>query len=100
MIKTFGTYWKKLVRRDAVDTSVEAAKSIDTTKMEQIVLDCVSKFGEKGCTQDQVLDELREFPYSSVTARFSALMRKGYIVDTGQRKDGKSGRTQRVIKAV
>ena len=99
MIKFFGTHWKKLVRRNAVETSVVAAKDLDTSKMEQIVLDCVAKFGEVGCTQDQVLDQLREFSYSSVTARFSSLMRKGYIIDTGERREGKSGRQQRVIKA-
>jgi hypothetical protein len=32
-----------------------------------------------------------------VTARFKALLDKGYIVDTGLTRPGKSGRNQRVL---
>jgi len=35
-----------------------------------------------------------------VTARFRSLLDKGYIVDTGLTRPGKSGRQQRVVKIV
>ena len=95
----FGTYWKKLVRSDSPETSVEAAQSLDSTKLEELVYKTISSF-ENGCIQDEVLDSLNHLPYSSVTARFAALKRKGLIsVDNGKRK-GKSGKNQSVMKVI
>jgi len=39
-------------------------------------------------------------PYSSITARYRSLLDKGFIVDTGERRKGQSGRAQRVLKAL
>jgi len=64
----FGTIWKKLVRRNDPHTSQEAAKSVKTS-----------------------------YPYSTVTARFRSLLDKGYIIDTGFTRPGRSGRKQRVL---
>jgi hypothetical protein len=33
----WGTMWKKLVRKDAPITSIEAAEAIDTTRLERVV---------------------------------------------------------------
>ena len=92
----FGTFWKKLVRRKDPHTSQEAAKSVDTTNMEQIVYEVISQY-PSGCIQDEVLAHLMSYPYSTVTARFRALLDKGYIIDTGLTRPGKSGRKQRVL---
>jgi len=92
----FGTFWKKLVRRDAPPTSQEAAKSVDTTNMEQIVYEVIANYPQ-GCIQDEVLAQLMSYPYSTVTARFKALIDKGYVIDTGLTRPGKSGRKQRVL---
>ena len=92
----FGTIWKKLVRRNDPQTSQEAAKSVNTTNMEQIVYDVIAQHPH-GCTQDEVLAQLMSYPYSTVTARFKALIDKGYIIDTGLTRPGKSGRKQRVL---
>ena len=88
-----------IVRREAPPTSIAAAKSImpKLADMEQLVYDVICEF-EDGCTQDQVLQMLPHHPYSSVTARFRALLDKGYIIDTGETRPGRSGRQQRVIK--
>jgi hypothetical protein len=94
----FGTEPKKLYRRVDPDTSRDSAHSVDTQNMERIVLDAISRF-PNGCTADEVVESLG-MRWNSVTPRFSALMRKGYIVDTGERKVGQSGRKQRIIKAV
>jgi hypothetical protein len=66
--------------------------------MEARVFEAVSSFGSEGCTQDQVLALLTGTPYSSVTARFRALLDRGEIIDTGERRKGRSGRSQRVLR--
>ena len=93
----FGTIWQTLVRKNAPVTSIEAAASLDSASMEQRVYEVIASF-EDGCIQDQVLAQLNHYPYSSVTARFRSLLDKGYIIDTGLTRLGKSGRPQRVLK--
>lgn len=93
----FGTFWQTLVRRNAPVTSIEAAASVDSASMEQLVYEVIADFPD-GCIQDEVLAKLSQYPYSSVTARFRGLLNKGYIIDTGLTRPGKSGRQQRVLK--
>ena len=95
----FNAIWHKLVRRNAPETSIDAAKSIDLNKMEKTVLEAIKGFPD-GCISEQVQDVLPEMAYSSVTSRFSGLFRKGYIMYTGETKRGRSGRSQRIMKAV
>ena len=97
---SFGTDPKKLSRRDSPDTSVFAAHSVDTTKLEKMVYESIKKFGESGCISDQLLSIYSQFPYSSITARYRALIDKGLVEDTGERRTGRSGRKQRVMRAV
>ena len=94
----FGTMWRKLVRKNAPETSVEAAKAIDIQSMEKVVYEAICGFPD-GCIQDDILLVLHQYPYSSVTARFSALKRKGLIEVTDDTRAGKSGRKQRIMKA-
>jgi hypothetical protein len=94
----FGTPVHRLVRRDDPVTSYEAAEKIDTTKMEQMVLDAIKRFPE-GCIADEVLDQLPQYSYSSVTSRFSALLRRNHIEIVGTRP-GRSGRQQRIMRAL
>jgi hypothetical protein len=94
----FGTPVHQLVRRDDPATSYEAAEKIDTQKMEQIVLEAIKGFPD-GCIADDVLDALPQYSYSTVTARFSTLLRKDHIVIIGTRP-GRSGRQQRIMRAV
>lgn len=93
---SFGTDPRCLVRATSPDTSFEAAQTVDTTRLESLVYDAVRSFAG-GCIQDDVLNLFPGFPYSSVTARFRALLDKGLIVDTGERRKGRSGRSQRVL---
>lgn len=94
----FGTSVHQLVRRDDPVTSYEAAERVDTQKMEKIVLEAIKAFPD-GCIADQVLDSLPQYSYSSVTARFSALLRKEHIEIIGTRP-GRSGRQQRIMRAI
>ena len=93
----FGTDPKYLARTDDPDTSHEAAESVDTTMLEALVYSAVYAHPE-GCIQDEVLAMYPHKPYSSITARFRALLDKKLIEDTGLRKKGRSGRNQRIVK--
>lgn len=95
----FGTSPDALYRNISSDTSIEAAHSVDTTKLEEIVFKAIQKFPD-GCIQDDILELFDGYPYSSITARFSALLRKNFIKDTGKKRPGKSGRSQRVLAVV
>ena len=96
----FGTFWKYLCRKDSSDTSVEAAKAVDSKGLERDVYNIIACFGADGCIQDDVLSEMSWLPYSSVTARFSALKRKGLVQLTGEKRVGRSGKKQAVMVAV
>ena len=96
----FGTPAYKLVRRDDPITSFEAAVKVDTTKLESLVYAAIKEYGQDGCISDQILTQFSHLPYSSVTARYRALLDKGLIEDTGQRRAGRSGRPQRIMRAV
>jgi hypothetical protein len=94
----FGTPNYKLTRKDDPETSHEAGQSVDTSHLERLVYTAICEF-PFGCIQDEVLARFPNKPYSSITARFRALLDKKLIVDTGLKKAGRSGRKQRVLKA-
>jgi hypothetical protein len=98
--KPFGTHPKKLVRHDDPDTSHASAKKVDSSKLEGMVYDAIRFFGERGCISDEIRQHFAHLPYSSVTARYKALIDKGFIEDTGERRAGNSGRPQRVMRAI
>lgn len=93
------TRTEMLHRHHATDTSIEAAESIDTTRLEQMILEDIELAGVWGMTQDDLLSMHPRLSYSSVTSRPAALKRKGLIFDSGERRLGKSGRRQAVLKA-
>ena len=98
MDRFFGTEPFKLHRKDSPETSREAAQGVDTTKLEQIVYEAIKGF-PNGCISDEVLEALPDYRYSSITPRYRALLDKGFIEITGT-KDGRSGKKQRVMKAI
>ena len=97
MDRFFGTPAFKLVRKEDPTTSHEAAQVVDTTKLEQMVYEAIKGFPE-GCISDQVLELFPQYPYSSITGRYKALLDKGYIEIVGV-KVGRSGRKQRLMQA-
>jgi hypothetical protein len=94
----FGTFFGKLFRKNDPQTSFEAAEKVDTPSLEKMVYEAIKSFGEHGCISDQILEMFPQMPYSSITARYKALLSKGYIEITGTRV-GRSGRQQRVMVA-
>lgn len=95
---SFGTEPFKLARRDDPETSHAAAEKVDTNKLEALVWSVIREFGPKGCISDDVRKKLHSFPYSSVTARYKALDEKKLIEFTGEKRQGSSGRSQRVMR--
>jgi hypothetical protein len=94
----FGTPAFKLVRREDPTTSHQAAQVVDTTKLEQMVYEAIKSHPE-GCISDDILGMYPQYPYSSITARYRALLDKGFIEVTGVKR-GRFGRNQRVMKAI
>ena len=94
----FGTPAFKLVRKEDPVTSHQAAQGVDSTKMENIVYEAIKGF-PNGCISDEILEMFPQCPYSSITARYRSLLDKGFIEIIGTRT-GKSGRNQRVMKAI
>jgi len=97
MERFFGTPAFKLVRREDPTTSHQAAQAVDTTKLETLVYEAIKSHPE-GCISDEILEMYPNYPYSSITARYRALLDKGFIEVSGVKR-GKFGRNQRVMKA-
>lgn len=89
----------KLFRKNDPQTSFLAAEKVDTSKLQQLVYEAISAHGEHGCISDEVLMKFPTMPYSSITARYKALIDKKLIEVIGTRT-GRSGRLQRVMRAV
>ena len=106
-MKTFNQFFadlgqivnRGLARATDPETAKEAAKSVDTSKMEQIVLDVIRSF-PNGCISQDVENALPHIRVSSITPRFRPLIRKGLVIETGEKRPGFSGRNQRVMRAV
>jgi hypothetical protein len=98
MERFFGTEPFKLVRNQDPTTSHQAAQAVDTTKLESLVYEAIKSHPE-GCISDEILEMYPNYPYSSITARYRALLDKGFIEVSGVKR-GKFGRNQRIMKAV
>ena len=98
MERFFGTPAFKLARREDPVTSHQAAQAVDSTKLEQMVYEAIKSHPE-GCISDEILAMYPQYPYSSITARYRALLDKGFIEVTGVKR-GRFGRNQRVMRAI
>jgi len=97
MERFFGTPAFKLARREDPTTSHQAAQAVDTTKLESLVYEAIKGFPD-GCISDEILAMYPNYPYSSITARYRALLDKGLIEVSGVKR-GRFGRNQRIMKA-
>ena len=96
MERFFGTPAFKLARREDPVTSHQAAHLVDSTKLEKMVYEAIKGFPE-GCISDEILAMYPQYPYSSITARYRALLDKGFIEVSGVKR-GRFGRNQRIMK--
>jgi len=97
MERFFGTAPFKLVRNQDPTTSHQAAQLVDTTKLESLVYEAIKSHPD-GCISDEILEMYPNYPYSSITARYRALLDKDLIEVTGVKR-GRFGRNQRLMKA-
>ena len=106
-MKTFNQFFEDLTqmvnrglyRNTDPETSKEAAQSVNATSLEQIVLDVIKRYPH-GCISQDVEFQLAQYRSSSITPRYNQLIKKGLIVDTGEKRPGFSGRNQRVMRAI
>lgn len=97
--KIFGTEPKFMVRASDPITSIEAAEKIDSSKLENMVYEVIARH-PNGLTSDEVMAYFPHHGIQSITPRFAPLLRKGLVEDTGEKRQGKSGRSQRVLRVV
>ena len=87
-------------------TSWEAAESVDTSRLEKIVLSSIKAHGKIGATHDEVWSHLIKshrhstFREGSITPRYATLERKGLIIRNGDTRKGSAGRSQLVMYSV
>jgi len=94
----FGTPAHKLVRTEDPVTSHIAANQIDSATREMMVYEAIASYGDDGCISDDIIALFPFFPYSSITARYSALKKKRLIEVIGSRT-GRSGKPQGIMRA-
>jgi len=94
----FGTDPRLLHRAGGPETSEDAAYGVDTSKLERQMFNAICTYGRNGCIADDLLDDHSYLPYSSVTARPSALERKNLIVRGPDKRVGKAGKEQFVMR--
>ena len=78
------------------ETSHDAAK-FDTSFLQQQVLFTLLKEGP--LTSEEV-SEILQINLVSISPRFRPLVEKGFVIDTGERRKNKSGRSAILWKAV
>ena len=88
-----------LARNTDPETSHDAAESVDTTALEAIVFDVIRMF-PNGCIGDDVVRMLPQYGIQTISPRYAPLIRKGFVVDTGEKRKARSGRSQRVMKVI
>lgn len=91
----------KMFRKNAKDTSVEAAKSIIPTlpNIEAAVYEYAVMRGSRGFTDDEMNEHFKTHK-STYRARRSTLVEKGFIEDTGLLVMGPNGRNMTVWRIV
>jgi len=95
----FGTSSHKMVRRKDPDTSRKAAKQVDSASLERMVYEAI-RLHPNGCISDDVCAAIPGHGVQTVSPRYAQLLRKGFIEDTGERRLGKLGRWQRVMRVI
>jgi len=97
--RLFGSEPKMMVRSTDPDTSMDAAEKVDSTRLEQMVYEAIAKY-PNGCISDEVQTHFPNHGVQTISPRYAPLIRKGFIEDTGERRVGLSGRSQRVLKVI
>ena len=81
------------------ETSKIALEDLDVSRLQSLVYETIRDAGPAGIHSDEVRRRLPDLAYSSVTARYRALLDKGLLWLPGTTRKGDSGRAQRVMVA-
>lgn len=84
----FDTPVHKLYRKNAPQTSIDAAKSVDVSARERLVLDSIIESGERGITIKELGKKHPDVPYTTLSARPKALEEKSLIYYLGDTREG------------
>lgn len=95
----FGTEPHRLHRRNSKKTSKAAAYSVNSKGLEYMVLKAINEYGLDGCIADDLLEQFPRKPYSSITARFSALEEKGLITSGPDTRPSRADHQQDVRRS-
>lgn len=95
----FGTNPKMMVRSSDPETSHQAAASVDSTHLEMLVYEVIAKH-PNGCTSDEIMAYFPDRGVQTISPRYAPLIRKGFIEDSGERRKGNLGKSQRVLKVI
>ena len=84
-----------LVRRDHPDTSREAAASTVTGKLRVKVYEFIVRRGQRGATDEEIIEAgiKRGYLANGIRPRRVELVRYGWIIDSGERRPTRSGRS-------
>lgn len=85
-------------RRTDPDTSKQAAASVRLSDLESKVLAVLRARGDAGATLDEIV-EATGLDKVTASPRLRPLVRKGFAVQTSERRTGASGRPQTIWKA-
>ena len=77
----------KLHRKNDPFTSKEAAYSVPSGKMRQLVFTLIEESGERGITAKEIMRKHPSIKYSSITARPTELEKLGLIFYKGDKRD-------------
>jgi predicted transcriptional regulator len=88
-----------LHRANDPDTSVAAAQSLKTARMEELVLRFVRACGERGATTEEISAAM-QLPRVTVSPRMKPLETKGFVKATDARRKGASNRPSIVWVAI
>ena len=82
----FGTDPRKIIRKDAPDTSIVAGHTVDTKTDERKAYHFYKKVGAKGLTSKELAKKMQK-PLNAISGRITALRDKKLITDSGYRRD-------------
>lgn len=97
----FGTDPRLLHPTEGIDTSTEAAHSVDTAKGEALAYEIILGFGLNGCILDELREEYRKQAGldSQFVNRRTGLHQKGLVLRQHITRKGSSGKRQYVYVA-
>ena len=82
-------------------TSHEAAEKITPHlgTIDDAIYKALLEVGERGATSDEIV-KMTDIKYRSVTPRLKPMCKKGLVVDSGECRNGDSGRRQIIWRAI